>query len=147
MKGKWGDNGEYRRVPLELIQVEQDAADALYDDHDVCVGSEGLSGFAAGQAEDTIAVLRRSGFAVVREADSVDAAWAEAEAALPEGWHVSIYPIRGGGRDEPPWEAYRAAASLRTLELQPEGIVQSDLEPTLERALRALAARLRERAG
>jgi hypothetical protein len=63
--------------------------------------------------------------------DSLDAAWAEAEAALPEGYALSLetrgpwYTARAeGGRDEP---AYTASAD------------------TLVIALRALAARLRDR--
>mgnify|MGYP001577506463 FL=1 len=49
-----------------LSDVERAAAQALYDDPDIEVGSEGIGGFYAGQAEETILVLRRAGFRISR---------------------------------------------------------------------------------
>lgn len=54
--------------PFVLALTEEDlaAAQALYDDRDLEVGYEGIGGFAAGQAERTIAALARAGFKVSR---------------------------------------------------------------------------------
>lgn len=50
-----------------LTEVEMEAARALYDDQDIEVGREGIGGFyGPDQAERTIAVLKRAGFAVVK---------------------------------------------------------------------------------
>ena len=72
-------------------------------------------------------------------ADSLDAAWQEAEAALPEGWGMQL--IRGAnvqtGERTPD---YRAISFSGTMP------VTDGYGPTPAVALRALAARLRERA-
>jgi hypothetical protein len=69
--------------------------------------------------------------------DSLDAAWAEAEAALPEGWTFEIH--RGV-------DGHLAHAWPRTETYEP----RNDLSVSGEgpaAALRSLAAELRERAG
>lgn len=65
--------------------------------------------------------------------DSLDAAWAEAEAALPEGWGIGIQVPPGGYPG-----GYEVGASGDT-----EWTVQAN-GPTPAAALRALAAKLRE---
>jgi len=70
-------------------------------------------------------------------ADSLDAAWAEAEAALPEGWYWGVVSTGMPGDD-----AYRASAS-------PNGWVMDDHHveswaATPAAALRALAVKLKE---
>lgn len=64
--------------------------------------------------------------------DSVDAAWAEAEAALPEGWVLGGVTLHNPG--------YKAFAAHR---FRPGIHVYG--HPTPAAALRALAVRLRER--
>ena len=66
------------------------------------------------------------------EAESLDAAWAEAEAALPDGWHIDRLN-RNGPKD---WTAYASEAPHLGLEMGAHN--------TPAAALRALAARLRE---
>lgn len=86
------------------------------------------------------------------EGDSLDAAWRDAEEALPEwlppdsnyatDWTLSLE------RDvDPPY--YRARATDRTRAMEDAHYfgVLSDWQDTPAAALRALAARLRERAG
>lgn len=50
----------------EQGHIDAEAAQALYGDDDLFVGETGLSGFHAGQAEATIASLRRAGFRLTR---------------------------------------------------------------------------------
>jgi hypothetical protein len=64
---------------------------------------------------------------------ALDAAWAEAEAALPEGWHIDRLH-RNGPKD---WTAYASEAPYLGLEMGAHN--------TPAAALRALAAKLRER--
>ena len=96
---------------------------------------------------------------VIPDTDSLDAAWAEAEAALPEAgwtaddgrwvipsgsWIIGIErrPESGDGYFEPHYEAgYLARAEIR-----PGKWVTGDDADTPAAALRALAAKLRERA-
>jgi hypothetical protein len=83
--------------------------------------------------------IENEGYRIVR-ADSLDAAWADAEAALPEGWRIKSLSM-----DAPPaWQAWAGA----TPEEAP-GVDEWEAETgsTPAAALRALAERLRERAG
>jgi hypothetical protein len=65
--------------------------------------------------------------------DSLDAAWAEAEAALPDGWHLNV---DSGGADGP--RAHACPEVMGTAVF-----VDADAD-TPAAALRALAARLSE---
>lgn len=93
--------------------------------------------------------------------DSLDAAWAEAEAALPEGWRfveLSNCLTDPGEPEQDGWRvcwlAFAAPAPLTILSAM-EGIYDDGLNdyrehvegsgPTPAAALRALAAALRER--
>ena len=70
----------------------------------------------------------------------LDAAWQEAEAALPEGWeHLAVHRARDYGDD--PW-CYIGEAGRHDDEIGNEG--WSGPQPTPAAALRALAAKLRE---
>lgn len=71
--------------------------------------------------------------------DSLDAAWAEAEAALPEGWSFRL-------EHEAP-EHFWAQASTNWRFDDPDETLPACEGPTPAAALRALAAKLRERAG
>ena len=74
----------------------------------------------------------------VASTDSLDAAWAEAEAALPEGWAiVSIFATSSA-----PWE-WRAFAGLTVNPESDDPFMSWAEGPTPAAALRALAARLR----
>ena len=66
--------------------------------------------------------------------DSLDAAWAEAEAALPEGWEISSLHLVAP-------EEWRATANSTT---DDEMRFLNGDGPSLAAALRALAAKLRE---
>lgn len=71
---------------------------------------------------------------VPAQPDSLDAAWAEAEAALPEGWYISNVRSKSpGGR----WSA------SATLHGHDTGANYSGFGETPPAALRALAARFR----
>lgn len=79
-------------------------------------------------------------------AGDLDAAWAEAEAALPEGCHVVLRGRALAGHlalDNIPRPGYRASVSLgnRT------SVVDGGWSSTPAAALRALAAKLREAKG
>ena len=88
------------------------------------------------------------------DSDSLDAAWAEVEAALPEGWVMLEVSRRDSNYHccewdvmRPEWEAGAGRPSRRTS--RDDGgrdIGQSEEEggPTPAAALRALAAKLRE---
>jgi hypothetical protein len=84
---------------------------------------------------------------------SLDAAWAEAEAALPEGWRFRyIAPAMYTGDNLPPHLMWFASATPRGwfdfLGPYVEGVDDDCIEgigPTPAAALRALAATLRER--
>lgn len=53
---------------LGLTEDEVHAAEALYADHDIEVGREGIGGFyGPDQAERTIAALKKAGFEVRRK--------------------------------------------------------------------------------
>ena len=69
----------------------------------------------------------------VQPADSIDAAWTEAEAALPEGWHIDRLN-RNGPQD---WTAYASEAPHLGLEMGAHN--------TPAAALRALTTRLKAR--
>ena len=76
--------------------------------------------------------------------DSLDASWAEAEAARPEGWFIGVesgWPISA---EQP--DGYRAVASRDQAYLF-DGPSASGEGPTPAAALRALAAKLREHWG
>ena len=76
--------------------------------------------------------------------DSLDASWAEAEAARPEGWFIGVesgWPISA---EQP--DGYRAVASRDQTYLF-DGPSASGEGPTPAAALRALAAKLREAVG
>ena len=76
--------------------------------------------------------------------DSLDASWAEAEAAQPEGWFIGVesgWPISA---EQP--DGYRAVASRDQTYLF-DGPSASGEGPTPAAALRALAAKLREAVG
>jgi len=78
--------------------------------------------------------------AALDNADSLDAAWAEAEAALPEGWRLDgLNPgiVSDRGVRTPGWVA-RAWGSGETIWVR---------ATTPAAALRALAAKLQETAG
>jgi hypothetical protein len=94
------------------------------------------------------------------QGDSLDAAWAEAEAALPTagwaapdgrwvipdgGWHIVIeYLQSGDGYFEPHAEGYRASAYINATHANGNhGDIRGGIEPSPDAALRALAARLR----
>jgi hypothetical protein len=75
--------------------------------------------------------------------DSLDAAWAEAEAALPEGWSLSVFrtfsgPTLGYGI-EAAWKEPLDGGDFDFLDK-----LQFVHAETLTAALRALAAKLRE---
>lgn len=71
--------------------------------------------------------------------DSIDAAWAEAEAALPEGWMGPSFAEQTEGT----WRAYVSRRpTARRREAPPE--IVTVVGPTPAAALRALAAKLRE---
>lgn len=79
-------------------------------------------------------VSRAAVLALLATADRLDAAWAEAEAALPEGWYISNVRRRSlTGR-------YSASATLAGSET---GVNVSGFGPSPAAALTALAARLR----
>ena len=89
-----------------------------------------------------IAALHGSGFAIVdqeaalRAGGSLDEAWAEAEAALPEGWSIWWLHHRK--------QAWEAVAGWDGATNPVEALVESaEDEPTPAAALRALAAALR----
>lgn len=67
-------------------------------------------------------------------ADSLDAAWAEAEAALPEGWAITNLGVTQDG-----WQAWATLVPSHDEEFEAE------YGPTPVAAVRALAAKLRER--
>lgn len=69
--------------------------------------------------------------------DTLDASWAEAEAALPKGWGIAL----SSDADSP--DRYRAHAGRVAFQWPPR-IVGPEYKPTPAAALRALAARLRE---
>ena len=71
---------------------------------------------------------------------TLDAAWAEAEAALPEGW--SIWWLRNDHHIEGGWDA---CAGWDAASNPAEARVASGSGQTPAAALRALAARLHER--
>jgi hypothetical protein len=74
---------------------------------------------------------------VVFRLESLDDAWAEAEAALPEGWawgHVQLLVDDDG--TNPEWQALVGCPSTNETE--------SALGPSPAAALRALAEKLRE---
>jgi hypothetical protein len=66
--------------------------------------------------------------------DSLDAAWAEAEAALPEGWALQVAKDRADGQAE---------AMAGPIEFSWPPHVVRVFGPTPAAALRALAAKLR----
>ena len=83
--------------------------------------------------------------------DSLDAAWAEAEEALPEGWIIcrliGIHPMPYGE----PWQAQAEPSPAYKSVLGPYGRLDGTMwlgtgasGPTPAAALRALAAKLRE---
>ena len=72
----------------------------------------------------------------IPDGDSLDAAWSEAEAALPEGWRLRVET--GDSLDPKPYWA------LASLQFDKEGVVETG-GSTPAAALRALAAKLRER--
>ena len=67
--------------------------------------------------------------------DSLDAAWAEAEAALPEGWRLCLHGSFGSVAFKAVADSQEWAAVIEAPALTPAA------------ALRALAAKLREAAG
>lgn len=71
--------------------------------------------------------------------DSLDAAWAEAEAALPEGWHLCAVERHCHAGDETPGQWYATAHDADRWESE-EGWGDDQTA-----ALRALATKLRER--
>lgn len=74
-------------------------------------------------------------------ADSLDAAWAEAEAALPEGWAIDgLYRVVARTSLEREWEVI-----VHEDDWQGDEDNHHGRGPTPAAALRALAARLRER--
>jgi hypothetical protein len=74
--------------------------------------------------------------------DSLDAAWAEAEAALPDGWiGPSLGPELAIKRSGWVWRAFSWDRAT------PRGVLIEGHGPTPAAALRALAAKLREMAG
>ena len=86
---------------------------------------------------------------VVNDTDSLDAAWAEAEGELPEGWELR-FDVGGNGRRD----LYTATASYAySLRHYRENVGPARFTPfemahadSPAAALRELAARLRERA-
>ena len=74
-----------------------------------------------------------------RDDESLDAAWAEVEAALPEGWMFSTGTGSAQYRDDEPFGARATPIKLAWPIILVEGY-----GPTPAAALRALAARLRE---
>ena len=90
-------------------------------------------------ADDIIAALAERGIRLVSE-DSLDAAWAEAEAALPEGWAVDMLKLLSNRT----WVAW---ASHHVLTRPWEQRNREGVGPTPAAALRALAARLSEGSG
>jgi hypothetical protein len=95
----------------------------------------------ANQAGETAAPFKRNmeaalallpALARIGDVDDLDVAWAEAEAALPEGW--AIEGIYGDNRDD--WTA--------TAWNEPHAEYDRGHGPTPVAALRALAAKLRE---
>lgn len=87
--------------------------------------------------EDVHAVID----ATLDAADSLDAAWAEAEAALPEGWRIHLRTVprhSDGGLPHSTAHGYSASATHRDLTRATSGP-----HATPAAALRALAERLR----
>ena len=83
--------------------------------------------------------------AVGPEACSLDAAWAEAEAALPEGWKIDGMVHLLPPKDPKAGEAWIASANR----VRPDGRwfgrnIEGDPRPTPAAALRSLAAKLRD---
>lgn len=75
--------------------------------------------------------------------DSLDAAWAEAEAALPEGWAIDgLYRVVARTSLEREWEVI-----VHEDDWQGDEDNHHGRGPTPAAALRALAAKLREREG
>jgi hypothetical protein len=75
---------------------------------------------------------------ILPEPDSLDAAWAEAEAALPKRgfWHLTGLTRRVGG-------SWRASAGLLNDTFEHYVVRRDGFGPTPTAALRALAERLR----
>lgn len=87
--------------------------------------------------------FRRSILAIESEADSLDAAWAEAEAALPEGWFLlELRRLRIGRKlGAIVWQAVAGPEGSDMPGVLPERLAAEDPAPAA--ALRALAAKLR----
>jgi hypothetical protein len=91
---------------------------------------------------DMADALRRNGYALIRSPDSLDAAWVAAEAALPEGWVLDRLWDRLWDREvRAQWTARAVDGGLYT------AFIESEPCLTPAAALRALAAKLRERTG
>ena len=71
--------------------------------------------------------------------DSLDAAWTEAEAALPEGWRFGVSPYHPNG-----WQAFAYDIYQVPEYGQTDHSTGAIYGPTPTLALRALTARLRE---
>ena len=113
--------------PFTEDQLHEELRDVLL--------THGVRPFSRALARDLYASL----LVLVREADSLDAAWQEAEAALPEGWEIWLHPYVLG-------DGYAAKGRLHGLWYMANGpgpAVEAS-GPTPAAALRALAQKLRE---
>lgn len=117
--------------PLTPIQIRAEATQAIRAAEACTCGSGRLCAACAAH----LLYLARHVLA-----DSLDAAWAEAEAALPKHWRLAISPYYPSG-----WEAY--AYDIRRTPSSGKGKHGSGAcyGDTPAAALRALAANLRER--
>jgi hypothetical protein len=123
---------------------------------------EGITSTAARKRDDAAYIAAcdpdtiRSLIAAARAGGELDAAWADAEAVLPEGWWFEVYPAPHKEGDVNPHTGtvlgprpgpYVASAQPGWLPLDDEALVDSPeySGPTPASALRALAAALRDR--
>lgn len=118
------------------------STDWAWDDH-IPSGVHGIDGYdsvscscgwdSETSKDDWVQHVRAMG------ADSLDAAWAEAEAALPDGWFIArLELLRLPTRDRPLWQVLTSRPMTSG-----SGAMASGEGPTPAAALRALAAKLR----
>lgn len=88
---------------------------------------------------DLIVALRNAAPELLASEPTLDAAWAEAEAALPEGWRLAIDPYYPTG-----WEAHAYDINEVPTSARSDHSTGACFGPTPAAALRALAAALRD---